>query len=168
MRWTIVAATLLLVVLASGVSSAAPDDALTPAQSARYHELAAQFRCVVCQNRSIAASDAPLAADLREIVARQIREGRTDRQIKAYLVARYGDWVLYDPPFKFGTLLLWLGPFILLLIGLGLIVSLTRRRARSDRDSAADETSLDRDRLAALLAEPDDTPRDTHNSRARR
>lgn len=86
------------------------------AQRDRYHALLHELRCVVCQNQSIAESDAPLAEDLRQQVAAQIRDGRSDSQIRRYLTERYGDFVLYNPPLKRSTWLLWFGPFALLLI----------------------------------------------------
>lgn len=118
-------------------------------QLARYHGLTAELRCVICQNRNIAESDAPLAKDMREMVARQIQNGRSDREIKQYLVDRYGEWVLYDPPLDRGTLILWLGPFVLLALGLMIVVVIMRKRR------PAPPPSLDRNRLARELGEHD-------------
>ena len=134
--------------LAFAASAGAVD--LDEAQLQRYHALTAELRCLICQNRSIAESDAPLAKDLKDIVARQIAAGRSDAQIKQYLVDRYGEWVLYDPPFDYGTLVLWLGPFALLLLGLGTVVWLMRRQRAAPAPS---EHELDRERLARVLAE---------------
>lgn len=89
----------------------------SPAQRERYHRLAEELRCLVCQNQTLADSNAELAADLRHQVEDQILAGRSDDEIKAYLVQRYGDFVLYRPPMKSNTWLLWLGPFALLLVG---------------------------------------------------
>jgi len=89
----------------------------SPAQRERYHHLAEELRCLVCQNQTLADSNAELAADLRHQVENQILAGRSDDEIKAYLVQRYGDFVLYRPPMKSNTWLLWLGPFALLLVG---------------------------------------------------
>lgn len=114
---------------------------LTPAQTVRYQDLIAELRCVVCQNRSIAESDAPLAADMRELVAVQIAAGRSNKQIKQYFVERYGTWVLYQPRFGPATWLLWLGPGALLLIGLAAALWLwrrTRRRAAPPPPEARD------------------------------
>jgi len=89
----------------------------SPAQRERYQHLAEELRCLVCQNQTLADSNAELAADLRHQVEDQILAGRSDDEIKAYLVQRYGDFVLYRPPMKSSTWLLWLGPFALLLVG---------------------------------------------------
>ncbi len=84
----------------------------------RYHALIQELRCLVCQNQNIAESNAPLAVDLKEQVAEMLQDGRSDTEIKDYLLARYGDFVLYRPPFKPLTWILWLGPFVLLAFGL--------------------------------------------------
>lgn len=107
----------LLVALFAGVAMA--DTAgLDAAQETRYHQLINELRCLVCQNQTIAESNAPLAVDLREQVKKQLVEGRSDREITRYLTDRYGDFVLYRPPFKVTTALLWAGPFLLLLAAL--------------------------------------------------
>lgn len=112
---------------------------------ARYRALIQELRCLVCQNQNIADSDAPLATDLREQVRRQIAEGRSDAEIKQYLVARYGDFVLYKPPLKPSTVLLWAGPFLLLLVALGAALRLLlRRRAAPPAASAPDREALRR------------------------
>lgn len=97
-------------------------------QEARYRALTEEFRCPKCLNTNLAGSDAPIAADLRSTVHRLILEGATDQAIRDYLQARYGDFVLYDPPVRRGTLLLWIAPGLLLVIGVAMIVVLTRRR----------------------------------------
>ncbi|MES1956233.1 C-type cytochrome biogenesis protein CcmH [Salinisphaera hydrothermalis EPR70] len=136
---------------------------MSDAQRTRYHDLTSQLRCLICQNRSIAESDAPLAADLRALVARQIEAGRSDTEIKQYLVDRYGEWVLYDPPFNIATWLLWLGPFVLLLFALAVALGVLRTR----RQSASSARRIpDRDRLAAVLNEnPDERTRQAANER---
>lgn len=111
-------------------SAFAQPPVVAPAQEARYHALIVQLRCVICQNRSIADSDAPLAADMRHMVAEQIKAGRSDDQIKDYLVDRYGSFVLYNPRFDAATWMLWLGPPVLLLVGLGIVILLLRRGSR--------------------------------------
>jgi cytochrome c-type biogenesis protein CcmH len=98
---------------------------------ARLRQLETELRCLVCQNQTLAESDAPLAADLRREIRTLASEGRSDDQIRAYLVARYGDFVLYKPPLKPVTWLLWLGPFALLLLGAIVWWSVLRRRARA-------------------------------------
>lgn len=104
------------------------DTPADPATEARLKELSLELRCLVCQNQTIADSNADLAVDLRRIVRSQILEGKSDREIKAYLVARYGDFVLYKPPVQGNTTLLWFGPFALLLGGAGVWWMLSRRR----------------------------------------
>ena len=135
------------VLLAVAASAQAVD--LEGEQLARYHALNAQLRCLICQNRSIAESDAPLAKDLRAIVERQIAQGRSDAQIKQYLVDRYGKWVLYDPPLDSATVILWAGPFVLLAIGLFVVFWMMRRR----REAPAHTPQLDRERLTRVLEE---------------
>ncbi len=101
----------------------------TPKQEQRYKKLIDQLRCLVCQNQNLAGSDAPLAKDLREITANMIKQGSSDAQIKAFMRERYGDFVLYEPPFNFSTAFLWLGPFILLiLVIIGLVLNIRRRQ----------------------------------------
>ena len=101
---------------------------LTPHDQARYRTLISELRCLVCQNQSIADSDAPLAADLRAQVETQLAAGRSDAEIQRYLTDRYGDFVLYRPPFKPSTWLLWAGPFVLLLLAIGVAVRFARSR----------------------------------------
>lgn len=100
-----------------------------PVLEARVLELSHKLRCLVCQNQSIAESHAPLAVDLRNQVREQFVAGRDENQIVDYLVARYGDFVLYEPPFKLTTLVLWLGPLLLLVAGAGWLAWRLRRRA---------------------------------------
>ena len=97
-------------------------------------QLAEQLRCLVCQNQSIAESNAELAVDLRRQIREQIAQGRSDTEISGYMVDRYGDFVLYRPPIKAITLLLWFGPLLLLLIaGFALIRHLRERRRQIER-----------------------------------
>jgi len=96
---------------------------------ARVRQLEEKLRCLVCQNQTLADSNAELAQDLRRQVREQVYAGRSDEEITAFLVQRYGDFVLYEPPFKPSTALLWLGPFVLLAAALaGLVLVLRRRR----------------------------------------
>jgi len=99
------------------------------AEEVRFQNLARQLRCLVCQNQDLADSDADLAKDLRKQVFDMMRSGKTDDEIKQYLVARYNDFVLYDPPLKPGTWLLWFTPFVLVLIGACVVVVIVRRRS---------------------------------------
>ncbi|MBD8897920.1 cytochrome c-type biogenesis protein [Rhodanobacter sp. DHG33] len=99
------------------------------AQEVRFQNLTRQLRCMVCQNEDLADSNADLARDLRLEVFQLMQQGKTDAQIKQYLVDRYSDFVLYDPPLQPGTWLLWFGPLAILLAG-GLVVVVTVRRRR--------------------------------------
>ena len=94
----------------------------------RLKDLADELRCLVCQNQTIADSNAPLALDLRNQIRTQIAQGRSDDQIRSYMVERYGDFVLYKPPFKASTLVLWLGPLMLLVAGAGVFWTVVARR----------------------------------------
>jgi cytochrome c-type biogenesis protein CcmH len=114
---------------------------LTPEQDARYRSLITELRCLVCQNQTIAESNAPLAADLRNQVRAQIEAGKSDRDIHEYLTSRYGDFVLYRPPFKERTWLLWVGPFALLLVAAA-AVALFIRRSRPPAAGPADPAAL--------------------------
>jgi cytochrome c-type biogenesis protein CcmH len=108
----------------------APDQPLTdPALEARARNLQQELRCVVCRVQSIDQSNAPLAADLRQLIRDRIAAGETDQEIKDYLVARYGAYVLLEPPVRGDTYLLWFGPIMLVVAGLG-IVAITVARAR--------------------------------------
>lgn len=121
MRWSLMA---LVTLLALGVHAA-------PVDPERMRALSEELRCLVCQNQSIAESQAPLAQDLREELERLIREGKTDAEIRNWMVARYGDFVLYRPPLRPRTWALWFGPPVLVLLGLLLIWALIRRQGRS-------------------------------------
>ncbi len=99
------------------------------AEELRFQNLSRQLRCLVCQNESLADSSAELARDLREEVFAQMRQGKSDDEIKHYLTARYSDFVLYDPPLRGGTLLLWFGPLLVLLIGAGVLARIVKRRS---------------------------------------
>lgn len=119
-----------------------------PAQAEAFRALIEEIRCLVCQNESLAGSQAELAQDLREEVYRLFTEDRSRDEIVEFLVARYGDFVLYDPPLKPSTYVLWFGPFVL--IGIGaffLIRTLVRKKQSSDAELSPEE----RARLQALL-----------------
>jgi cytochrome c-type biogenesis protein CcmH len=133
----------------------AKDLAEDPVLEQRMVKLAEKLRCLVCQNESLASSRSELANDLRQEVREQMKKGMSDQEIIDYLVARYGDFVLFDPPMKRYTLLLWYGPFALLLIGLvGLIIQLRKRKTQISEDSLSSEDSQ---RAAALLNTPKDS-----------
>ena len=100
------------------------------AEELRFQALTKQLRCLVCQNESLNDSAAPLAADLRHDVFTQMQAGKSDAEIKTWLTARYSDFVLYDPPLRGGTWLLWFGPLLVLLAGAIAIAGIVRRRAK--------------------------------------
>ena len=118
-----------------------------PTLEKRVHDLATELRCLVCQNQTLADSNAPLAVDLRNQVREQLAAGRSERDVRDFMVARYGDFVLYRPPFKAATLLLWAGPFALL--ALGIVLLLRRIRRRPEREAELSEA--ERARAAKLL-----------------
>jgi len=125
------------------------DTPADPATEARLKALALELRCLVCQNQTIADSNADLAVDLRRMVRGQILEGKSDSEIKTYLVARYGDFVLYNPPVQGNTTLLWFGPFALLLGGAGVWWALTRKRTAQVADEAI--STEDQEKAKSLL-----------------
>jgi len=127
----------------------APPMAADPVLEARLNELAKELRCLVCQNETLADSRADLALDLRREVREKMRQGLSDTEIKTYLTQRYGDFVLYRPPVKSATWLLWFGPFLILLAAsAGLVYFLKRkRRVLADTPLSSDETA----RLQSLL-----------------
>ena len=115
----------------------------------RLKALAEELRCLVCQNQTIADSHAPLALDLRNQIRTQISQGRSDDEIRGYMVERYGDFVLYKPPLKASTVLLWYGPFFLLVLG---AFFLTKRiKDRRARQRQPELTEAERARAAELL-----------------
>jgi cytochrome c-type biogenesis protein CcmH len=117
---------------------------------ARFKVLGHELRCLVCQNQTLADSNADLARDLRTVVEAQIREGKTDTQVKDYLVARYGDFVLYKPEVKSSTYLLWGGPFALLAGG-GLAWVLSRKRKVFRPDETGTASTLSPEQAKKLL-----------------
>lgn len=117
----------ILAALPAGAS--APLDFDDPAQEQRFMDLTAELRCLQCQNQTLADSDAPLAQDLRQEIHDMMAAGRSDEEIKAFMVARYGDFVLYRPPVQGNTLMLWLLPALLLLTGAAVVALAVRRRA---------------------------------------
>jgi cytochrome c-type biogenesis protein CcmH len=108
----------------------APDAAADPVLEARMMRIATELRCLVCQNQTIADSHADLAVDLREEVRVMLRKGETDQQVLKYMTDRYGDFVLYRPPVRATTWLLWFGPGVLLVGGLIGLIALLRKRTR--------------------------------------
>jgi cytochrome c-type biogenesis protein CcmH len=100
-----------------------------PAKQQLYEELIDELRCLVCQNQNLAASNAALAKDLRRQAYEMIQQGADKNKIRDYMTARYGDFVLYRPPVKSTTIALWVGPILLLVIGIAIVVLIARRRA---------------------------------------
>ncbi len=146
---------LLLALIWSGAAEAGvkPDEILDdPVLEARARVLGKELRCLVCQNQSIDDSDAPLAADLRRLVRKRLLAGDTNEEVKAFLVARYGDFILLRPPIRPSTWLLWGGPFAVLILG-GVSVGLYMRRRSARGEPEIDELSPEeRARLERLLA----------------
>ena len=114
----------------------------------RYKHLIAELRCLVCQNQSLADSDAGLAHDLRREVWELMDQGQSDAQIVEFLVTRYGDFVLYNPPVKPSTYILWYGPFVLLAIGLLMLLRTLRRRSKQTESGFSAE---EQERLKQIL-----------------
>ena len=110
-------------------ADAAPLQFRDAAEETRFHDLAAELRCVMCQNQSLADSNALIALELRREVLDLMRAGKTDAQVKDHLVQRYGEFVLYKPRVEGRTWLLWLGPALILLAGSALVVALVRRKS---------------------------------------
>ncbi|MBA2410034.1 MAG: cytochrome c-type biogenesis protein CcmH [Gammaproteobacteria bacterium] len=132
-----------------------PVAAMDAAMTERYHSLIEEFRCLVCQNESLAESDADLATDLRTEIQELLEDGASDAEITDFLVARYGDFVLYRPQFKPLTYVLWIGPFVLAAAGLATLLLRIRRRAGSE--AGAPLSAQEQQRLRDLL---DDSARE--------
>jgi cytochrome c-type biogenesis protein CcmH len=142
-------AALLMAVVALATHATEPT-MLDPVAQKRLVDLSAQLRCLVCQNQSIAESNAELAVDLRNQINEQIKAGKSDREIVDFMVTRYGDFVLYRPPFKATTVLLWVGPLALLLLALVVFFrTLASRRARIEERPLSDAERAEAQRLLA-------------------
>ena len=127
----------------------------SPEQEQAYRDITAQLRCPKCQNTNIAASDSIIAADMRTKVFQLLKEGQDRQQIVAYMVARYGNFVTYEPPVTPSTLILWLGPVLVVLIGGAMIFMRARRGPVSSRTAAQQMPEQERQRLAQLLKDSD-------------
>lgn len=149
---------LALAISATAVASAVePGERLAdPALEARARALGEQFRCLVCQNQSIDDSNADLAHDLRVLLRERVAAGDSDRQVVQFMVSRYGDFILLNPPMKPATYVLWLVPFALPIVGLSAVVLYWRRRSRETLPPPAPLTAEEQRRLARLLAEDGD------------
>ncbi|MGB5451360.1 MAG: cytochrome c-type biogenesis protein [Sedimenticolaceae bacterium] len=128
----------------------------TPEHEERYNKLIAELRCLVCQNQNLADSNAELAVDLRRKTYEMVKQDKSEKEIAGYMVERYGEFVLYRPPLNSNTLLLWGGPFIILLIGVSLLVRTIRRR-RAEQGINVDDSTL---KAAASLLDIDQDKRD--------
>ncbi|SDU12100.1 cytochrome c-type biogenesis protein [Halopseudomonas salegens] len=120
-------------------------------QRQRYYQLGQELRCPMCQNQNIADSDAPIAADLRREVYRLLQEDKSDSEITDYMVQRYGDFVRYRPPLNAQTLVLWIGPGVLLLAGFAILGVMVRRRRKALAGEVHDLSDDDQQRLQSLL-----------------
>ncbi len=129
-----------------------------PKVEARLKSIAHELRCLVCQNQTIADSDAPLAVDLRRQTRAMISEGKSDDEIRAYMVERYGDFVLYKPPFNAVTAVLWVAPGILVVGGLLGLVFMLRRRREAAKAPAPPLDEKRRREIEALLDSDNDKP----------
>lgn len=117
--------------LAQVATDATPLTFTSPAEEKRFHALVSELRCVMCQNQSLADSNAQIAVDLRHEVLALMRQGKDDAEIKDFLVARYGEFVLYRPQVESKTWLLWFGPAVVLLAGGLVVIGAVRKRSRS-------------------------------------
>jgi len=136
---------LLLVLAGPALAKEAEPVAANPALEARMMALATELRCLVCQNQTIADSHADLAVDLRQQIRDMLDKGMTDAQVRSYMTDRYGDFVLYNPPMKPATALLWIGPGVLLVVALTALFVVLRRRQRMAADAFDPDTPDDAD-----------------------
>jgi cytochrome c-type biogenesis protein CcmH len=153
MKWLLVIILLIPSLVAAEEARPLADN---PQVEARLKTLAVELRCLVCQNQTLADSNAPLAEDLRREVREMITKGMSDREIIDFLVQRYGDFVLYRPPWKATTTLLWLGPFLLLIAGATALVLALRRRQKKLANVTLSEA--EHNRVAQLLSEGANRP----------
>lgn len=155
MKWLVI---IFMVLMALPAQAVQPDEILDdPKQEARAREVGKDLRCLVCQNQSIDDSDADLARDLRLLVRERIVAGDTNQEVIDYVVSRYGDFVLLNPPFKLKTYALWFGPLALILFGLGTVYLFFRRRRTVGTPDATPQSlsDADREKLKRLLDEDD-------------
>ena len=144
-----------LICISPGQAVIEMDQLSNPELSARYRQLIEEYRCPKCQNQNLAGSDSPISADLRREIRRMLEEGDSDEQISDYLVARYGDFVLYRPRLTQGTYLLWWGPGLLLLIGLSVAaIVISRQRAKARELSFPGRDGLNPDSISSDSLSP--------------
>jgi cytochrome c-type biogenesis protein CcmH len=130
-----------------------PYDFSSDAERQRYQQFIDDMRCPKCQNQNLAGSDAPIAADLRRELRRLLREGRTDGEIVDHMVARYGEYILYDPPLNTKTVFLWLAPAVFLAIGMVTLIVIVRRHRPAAGVDAAALSADEQKRVQQLLSE---------------
>lgn len=152
-RWLVLVLFVVSGVAAAAISSYQFD---TPEQEARFNKLSQELRCLVCQNQNLADSNAGLALDLRRQIHEMILAGNSDTQIVDFMTQRYGDFVLYRPPVRGSTLLLWVGPFVLLLGGAVALGFIVRQRVAASAEAPLSEE--ERKHLAELLHERGEQP----------
>ena len=150
--FTAAAAAIVLCMSLALQAKVAPNASADPALEASMMLIAEELRCLVCQNETIAASHADLAIDLKNQIRIKLSEGQSQKQILDFMVQRYGDFVLYRPPLKATTVLLWLGPFVLLAVAVLMLVLNVRRRRRSVQPAPLSDA--DAAKARALLAIP--------------
>lgn len=138
-RFLLLLLLLLLMSISFSVAAIDPLPFADRAEEVRFQNLVRELRCLVCQNQNLADSDADLAKDLRAEVFELMHGGKSDAEIKHYLTDRYGDFVLYKPPVKPGTWLLWFGPLLVLAIGFGIARRLMRKPAQGEAASSNDQ-----------------------------
>ena len=154
--WTCLGSMAVSAPLAHATDAApAADD---PVLEAHMLRITTELRCLVCQNQTIADSHADLAVDLRRQVREMLSQGQTDQQVIDYMTARYGDFVLYRPPFKATTALLWIGPGLMAVLGLLALVWILRQRSRLPDDQFEPDTDTDADADAPVSARIDTSP----------
>ncbi|MGM0559946.1 MAG: cytochrome c-type biogenesis protein [Pseudomonadota bacterium] len=147
---------LFCLVLPGAALAVQPDEKLDdPALESRARELSSEIRCVVCQHESIETSNAGIARDIRILIRERLAEGQDEDQIREYLVSRYGDYILFQPPMKPATWLLWFGPGFVFLIGLTAVIAYLMKR-RSGQ--TAEQLSDDEQRRLKQLVEEDTRP----------
>jgi cytochrome c-type biogenesis protein CcmH len=127
----------------------------SPAQEQEYRDITAQLRCPKCQNTNIAASDSIIAADMRTKVFQLLQQGQNKQQIVDYMVARYGNFVTYEPPVTPSTFILWLGPVLVVIIGAAMIFMRSRRGEVRLQNTTEEMSEQERQRLAQLLKDSD-------------
>ncbi len=137
----VLAALAFVIAVAAASAAPAPGTLADPAQEARARALQKELRCMVCQGESLDESNASLAADLRQLVREHIKAGETDDQIKQYLVARYGDVILMDPPFAAATYALWLTPLLVLIFAGGIAFWVVVRASRTPQGDAPEDSA---------------------------